>query len=106
MQRRGYNKAFGLRPHHNTRGASIGPRSCSGHVTGLGWPIDAAYLVSSPYICMESVMDQFLRRENVERFRLLAEEIIADETERERTLKLLAEERQKQKDAGNPAEAD
>ena len=81
-------------------------RSCSGHVTGLGWPIDAAYLVSSPYICMESVMDQFLRRENVERFRLLAEEIIADETVRERTLKLLAEERQKQKDAGNPTEAD
>jgi hypothetical protein len=55
---------------------------------------------------MESVMDQFLRRENVERFRLLAEEIIADETERERALKLLAEERQKQKDAGNPTEAD
>jgi hypothetical protein len=66
--------------------------------------IDAAYLVSSPYICMESVMDQFLRRENVERFRLLAEEIIADETERERTLKLLAEERQKQTDAGNSAQ--
>jgi hypothetical protein len=55
---------------------------------------------------MESVMDQFLRRENVERFRLLAEEIIADEPERERALKLLAEERQKQKDAGNPTEAD
>ena len=38
--------------------------------------------------------------------RLLAEEIIADETVRERALKLLAEERQKQKDAGNPTEAD
>lgn len=51
-------------------------------------------------------MDQFLRRENVERFRLLVEEIIADETERERTLTLLAEERQKQKDAGSPTDAE
>ncbi len=41
-------------------------------------------------------MDEFLRRENVERFRLLLEEIIADETERERNLKQLAEERKEE----------
>ena len=44
-------------------------------------------------------MDQFVRRENVERFRLMVEEIIADKTERERTLKLLAEKWHKQKNA-------
>jgi hypothetical protein len=49
-------------------------------------------------------MDQFTRRR--ERFRLLLDEIVADETERQRVLKLLAEERQKQKDAGNFTEAE
>jgi hypothetical protein len=43
-------------------------------------------------------MDQFIRRKNVERFRLILAEIAADETERQRILKQLAEERQQQKD--------
>jgi hypothetical protein len=46
-------------------------------------------------------MGQFIRRKNVERFRLLVDEIVADETERQRILKLLAEERQQQKEAKN-----
>jgi hypothetical protein len=41
-------------------------------------------------------MEQFIRRKNVERFRLILAEIVADETERQRILKQLAEERQKQ----------
>ena len=39
-------------------------------------------------VAVESVMDQFRRREKAQRFRLLFDEIVADETERERTLKL------------------
>ena len=46
-------------------------------------------------------MGQYIRRDNVERFRLLVDEIVADETERQRILKLLAEERQQQKEAKN-----
>jgi hypothetical protein len=45
-------------------------------------------------------VDQFIRRHNVENYcRLL--ESVSDETERQTILKLLAEERQKQKDAGD-----
>lgn len=45
-------------------------------------------------------MDQFIRRHNVENYcRLL--ELVSNETERQTILKLLAEERQKQKDAGD-----
>ena len=47
-------------------------------------------------------MDQFLRRENVERFRLLAEEIIADETERERTLSYLPKHGKSRRTPGTP----
>ena len=47
-----------------------------------------------------SGVDQFIRRHNVENYcRLL--ESVSDETERQTILKLLAEERQKQKDAGD-----
>ena len=51
-------------------------------------------------------MDQFIRRKNVERFRLILAEIVADETERQRILKQLAEERQKQQIAENFTEAE
>ena len=45
-------------------------------------------------------MDRFIRRHNVENYcRLL--ESVSNETERQTILKLLAEERQKQKDAGD-----
>jgi len=50
-------------------------------------------------------MDRFIRRENVKHFRKLLE-TEKDETERQRLLRLLAEEQQKQKDAGDePAES-
>jgi hypothetical protein len=45
-------------------------------------------------------MDRFIRRQNVEHYRHLLE-TVTDEKERERILKLLEEERQKQKDAGD-----
>jgi hypothetical protein len=44
-----------------------------------------------------------LRRQNVERYRHLLEGV-TQEPERQRILKLLAEEQQKQKDAGDPLE--
>ena len=45
-------------------------------------------------------MDQFIRSENVERYCRLLERV-TDESHREQIIKLLAEERQKQKDAGD-----
>ena len=51
-------------------------------------------------------MDQFTRRKNVERFRLILAEIVADETERQRILKQFAEERQKQQIAEKFTEAE
>jgi len=45
-------------------------------------------------------MDRFIRRQNVEHYRHLLE-TVTDEKERERILKLLEEEQQKQKDAGD-----
>jgi hypothetical protein len=48
-------------------------------------------------------MDRFIRRQNVEHFvSLLA--TVKDEGQRKSILALLAEERQKQKDAGDPPE--
>jgi hypothetical protein len=44
-------------------------------------------------------MDRFIRRENVRHYRELLK-TVTSETERQRILKLLAEEHQKQKDAG------
>jgi|307.fasta_scaffold142214_1 hypothetical protein len=49
----------------------------------------------------ESAMQSFVRRQNVAHFRHLLDEIVTDETERQRILALLAEERQKQIDAGD-----
>jgi hypothetical protein len=45
-------------------------------------------------------MDRFIRRQNVEHYRHLLE-TVTDEKERECILKLLEEELQKQKDAGD-----
>ena len=47
-------------------------------------------------------MDRFIRRENVKHYLKLLE-IETDEAERQRLLKLLAEERQKQKENGDEA---
>lgn len=46
---------------------------------------------------------RFVRRENVKHYRLLLEKV-TDEAERQRILKLLAEEQKKQRDAGDPIE--
>ena len=45
-------------------------------------------------------MDRFIRRENIKHYRELLK-TVKDETERQRILKLLAEEEQKQKAAGD-----
>ena len=45
-------------------------------------------------------MDRFIRRENIKHYRELLK-TIKDEAERQQILKLLAEEQQKQKDAGD-----
>ena len=44
--------------------------------------------------------DQFIRRQNIEHFRHLLE-AVTDENERRRVLRLLEEERKKQRDAGD-----
>jgi hypothetical protein len=48
-------------------------------------------------------MDRFIRRENVKHYRELLK-VTQSEAERQRTLKLLAEEQQKQKVAGDKIE--
>lgn len=48
----------------------------------------------------KAVMDRFIRRENVRHYRELLK-TVKDEAERQRILKLLAEEQQKQRDAGD-----
>jgi hypothetical protein len=48
-------------------------------------------------------MDRFVRRENVKHYKELLK-TAKDEAERQRILKLLAEEVQKQKDAGDKIE--
>jgi len=48
-------------------------------------------------------MERFIRRRNIEHYRHLLE-TVADEKERERILKLLDEEQQKQKNAGDKIE--
>jgi hypothetical protein len=49
----------------------------------------------------EANMDQFVRSQNVERYRRLLERVTG-ETDRQQIINLLAEERRKQKDAGDP----
>jgi hypothetical protein len=48
----------------------------------------------------EAIMDRFVRSQNVERYRRLLERV-TDESDRQQIVKLLAEERTKQKDAGD-----
>jgi len=48
-------------------------------------------------------MERFVRRENVKHYRELLK-TVKDEAERQRILKLLAEEKQRQKDAGDKIE--
>ena len=48
-------------------------------------------------------MDRFIRRENVRHYRELLK-TAKEEAERQRLLKFLAEEQQKQKDAGDKTE--
>jgi hypothetical protein len=45
-------------------------------------------------------VDRFIRRENIKHYRELLK-TVKDEAERQRILKLLAEEQQKQKDEGD-----
>jgi hypothetical protein len=45
-------------------------------------------------------MERFVRRENIKHYQELLK-TVKDEAERQRILKLLAEERQKQKEAGD-----
>jgi hypothetical protein len=59
--------------------------------------------VSSPVKGVQMDMDRFVRRQNVERYCRLHDNV-AEEPERQRILELLAQERQKQKDAGDPEE--
>jgi len=49
----------------------------------------------------EADMDQFVRSQNVARYRRLLERV-TDESDRQHIIDLLAEERRKQKDAGDP----
>ena len=46
-------------------------------------------------------MGEFIRSQNVKRYRRLLERV-TDESDRQQITNLLAEERQKQKDAGDP----
>ena len=48
-------------------------------------------------------MDQFVRRENIKHYKALLE-LATDETEQQQISKLLAEEEQKQKEAGDRVE--
>jgi hypothetical protein len=51
---------------------------------------------------MEPNMDRFIRCQNVERYRRLLERV-TEESARQIIVNLLAEEQQKQKDAGDPS---
>jgi hypothetical protein len=50
---------------------------------------------------MEANMDRFIRRQNVERYRRLLERV-TEESDRQTITNLLAEERQRQKEADDP----
>ena len=50
------------------------------------------------------ITDRFVRRQNIQHYNQLLNSV-TDDTERKRLLKLLAEERQRQKDAGDPEKA-
>ena len=50
---------------------------------------------------MEANVDGFIRSQNVERYRRLLERV-TEQSDREKIQNLLAEEQEKQKDAGDP----
>jgi hypothetical protein len=50
---------------------------------------------------MEADVERFIRRQNVEHYRRLLERVI-EEPDRQTSLKLLAEEQKRQKDARDP----
>ncbi len=54
---------------------------------------------------MERSAASFIRRENIKHYRRLLE-TITDESEHQKILKLLAEEQKKQRDAGDPIDAE
>jgi hypothetical protein len=56
----------------------------------------------SGLLSTESNMDQFVRSQNVARYRRLLERV-SEESDRQTIIKLLAEEQHKQKVAGDPA---
>jgi hypothetical protein len=72
-------------------------RNCSDCLLRLAQP--ASEGLSGCY-ATEANMDQFVRSQNVARYRRLLERV-TDETDRQHIINLLAEERQKQKDAGD-----
>ena len=57
---------------------------------------------ASGLLSTESNMDQFVRSQNVARYRRLLERV-TEESDRQTIIKLLAEEQHKQKAAGDPA---
>jgi hypothetical protein len=57
--------------------------------------------VLSGFYETEANMGEFVRSQNVERYRRLLERV-TDESDRQQIINLLAEERQKQKNAGDP----
>jgi hypothetical protein len=54
------------------------------------------------FLRTEADMGEFIRSQNVKRYRRLLERV-TDESDRQQIINLLAEERQKQKDARDPA---
>jgi hypothetical protein len=58
-------------------------------------------MIKCPTTARGANMDQFIRYQNVERYRRLLERV-TEELDRQKILNLLAEERQKQIDAGDP----
>jgi hypothetical protein len=55
------------------------------------------------FVHAAAINERFIRRENVKHYRLLLE-TVTDEAERQKILKLLAEEQKKQRAAGDPIE--
>jgi hypothetical protein len=73
--------------HHRKRSRVRTPAAESRSILSIGQP--------------SGVMDKFVRRQNLERYRRLLE-LATDENRREHLLKLLADVKQAQKDAGDP----
>jgi hypothetical protein len=80
---------------HLTRPLSLGVAACNG---SLPKEIELA-----SYPVEVGGMDRFIRRQNVDHFRRLLE-TVTDHAERNRILKLLSQEQQKQNEAEDPPE--